>query len=367
MPSYYEIPVIIPSYEPDEKLITLLEALQEAKIRHVVVVDDGSGDAYASFFDRAAAFGNCEVLRHAVNLGKGRALKTAFNHCLLKYAHLPEGPCVPGCVTADSDGQHTPSDILACMRKLWENPDSLILGCRDFDGPEVPARSSFGNKCTRQVFRYLLGLSVSDTQTGLRAVPVSFMEKLMEVRGERFEYETNMLIETKNLNVPILEVPVKTIYIEENKTSHFNPVRDSLRIYLVFGKFLFSSLSSSVVDLLLFHLFCTLLYTPEGGLWGLPYIIVSTVFARVISAVYNFLINYKMVFQSRERMAVTAARYFLLAVCQMLCSALLVNGLYGLFGGMEVLVKMPVDVFLFFVSFLFQREFVYKKRSGPVG
>ena len=369
MPSYYEIPVIIPSYEPDEKLITLLAALQEAGIRHVIVVDDGSGEQYASFFTRAAAFTNCEVLRHAVNLGKGRALKTAFNHCLLTYGGTSggestrkAGSAMPGCVTADSDGQHTPADILACMRKLWENPESLILGCRDFDGPGVPARSSFGNKCTRQVFRYLLGLSVSDTQTGLRAVPAFFMEKLMEVKGERFEYETNMLIETKNLTITILEVPVKTIYIEENRTSHFNPIKDSLRIYLVFGKFLFSSLSSSVVDLLLFHLFCTLLHTQEGGLWGVPYIIISTVFARVISAVYNFLINYKVVFQSRERMAITAARYFLLAVCQMMCSALLVNGLYGLLGGVEVAVKMPVDVFLFFVSFLFQREFVYRKR-----
>lgn len=367
MPSYYEIPVIIPSYEPDEKLITLLAALQEAGIRHVVVVDDGSGERYASFFARAASFTNCEVLHHAVNLGKGRALKTAFNHCLLTYGRVPDSrdggsQAIPGCVTADSDGQHTPGDILACMKKLWDNPDSLVLGCRDFNAPEVPARSSFGNKCTRRVFRYLLGLSVSDTQTGLRAIPSSFMEKLLEVRGERFEYETNMLIETKNLNIKIAEVPVETIYIEENRTSHFNPIRDSLRIYLVFGKFLFSSLSSSVVDLLLFHLFCTLLHTPEGGLWGMPYIILSTVFARVISAVYNFLINYKVVFKSRERMAVTAAKYFVLAVCQMMCSALLVNGLYGLFGGVEVAVKMPVDVFLFFVSFLFQREFVYRKR-----
>ncbi len=363
MPSYDEIPVIIPSYEPDEKLITLLKALQEAGIRHVVVVDDGSGEPYASFFDRVEAFGNCEVLRHAVNLGKGRALKTAFNHCLLTYGGEESG--IPGCVTADSDGQHTPTDILACMRKLWENPKSLILGCREFDGPDVPARSSFGNKCTRQVFRYLLGLSVSDTQTGLRAIPVFFMEKLMEVKGERFEYETNMLIETKNLSVPILEVPVKTIYIEENRTSHFNPIKDSLRIYLVFGKFLFSSLSSSVVDLLLFHLFCTVFYGADGKFGGVPYIIMATVFARIISAVYNFLINYKVVFQSQEKIAVTAVKYFLLAVCQMMCSAVLVNGLHGLFGGMEVMVKMPVDVFLFFVSFLFQREFVYHKREVP--
>lgn len=355
MDSYYDIPVIIPSYEPDDKLITLLEALKQTGISHVVVVDDGSGAQYETFFELAEEMDNCTVLHHAVNLGKGRALKTAFNHCLRVYGESP------GCVSADSDGQHTPADILACMRKLWENPQALILGCRDFDAPSVPARSSFGNKCTRKVFRYLLGLSVSDTQTGLRAIPTLFMKELMQVKGERFEYETNMLIETKNLNIPILEVPVETVYIEENKTSHFNPIKDSVRIYLVFGKFLFSSLSSSVLDLLLFHILC-MAFLPLGEeIRGIPYIVAATVGARVISAVYNFLINYRVVFKSKGNLAVTAGKYGLLAVCQMMCSAFLVNGLYGLVGGAEVLIKMPVDVFLFFASFVIQREFVYRR------
>lgn len=354
MSSYYETPVIIPSYEPDEKLITLLHALREAGIRHVVVVDDGSGQEYAPFFERAEAVDNCTVLYHAVNLGKGRALKSAFNYCLRVFED------VPGCVTADSDGQHTPADILACMKTLWECPEALVLGCRNFDGPDVPIRSSFGNKCTRKVFRYLMGISVSDTQTGLRAIPSFFMRELMQVKGERFEYETNMLIETKNRGIPIVEVPVETVYIEDNKTSHFNPIKDSVRIYMVFGKFLFSSLSSSVLDLLLFHMFCAGLYPFGTELGGIPYIVAATVLARVISAVYNFLINYKVVFRSKERIAVTAAKYFLLALVQMLCSAFLVNALYGLVGGTEVFVKMPVDVFLFFVSFVIQREFVYR-------
>jgi len=359
MDSYYDIPVIIPSYEPDDKLITLLEALKQTGISHVVVVDDGSGAQYETFFELAEEMDNCTVLHHAVNLGKGRALKTAFNHCLRVYGESP------GCVSADSDGQHTPADILACMRKLWENPQALILGCRDFDAPSVPARSSFGNKCTRKVFRYLLGLSVSDTQTGLRAIPTLFMKELMQVKGERFEYETNMLIETKNLNIPILEVPVETVYIEENKTSHFNPIKDSVRIYLVFGKFLFSSLSSSVLDLLLFHILC-MAFLPLGEeIRGIPYIVAATVGARVISAVYNFLINYRVVFKSKGNLAVTAGKYGLLAVCQMMCSAFLVNGLYGLVGGAEVLIKMPVDVFLFFASFVIQREFVYRSKSAP--
>lgn len=354
MDSYYNIPVIIPAYEPDEKLPLLLEQLKAAGIAHMIVVDDGSGDDYQELFRRAEAVEGCVVLHHAVNLGKGRALKTAFNACLLRY------PGLRGCVTADSDGQHTPHDILACMKKLWENPKALILGCRNFDAADVPMRSSFGNKCTRKVFRYLVGLSVSDTQTGLRAIPATFMKELMNVRGERFEYETNMLIETKNLSIPILEIPVETIYLEENKTSHFNPIKDSVRIYMIFGKFLFSSLSSSVLDLVLFGLFCGILQA-ASGFWGeLPYIVGATVLARVISAVYNFLLNYKVVFRSSANLAVTALKYFALAVCQMLCSAFLVNELFRLLGGYEVAVKIPVDVFLFFVSFVIQREFVYR-------
>lgn len=349
--------MIIPSYEPDEKLITLLRDLRAAGICHVVVVDDGSGEAYASLFEQAAAMENCTVLYHAVNLGKGRALKTAFNYCLREFRETP------GCVTADSDGQHRPKDIMACMRALCGHPESLILGCRNFDGQEVPKRSSFGNKCTRQVFRYLLGLSVTDTQTGLRAIPAFFMERLMQVKGERFEYETNMLIETKDLHIPIVEVPVETVYIEGNRTSHFNPVRDSFRIYLVFGKFLFSSLSSSVLDLLLFQMFCAMFRQTAGNLMGIPYIVAATVGARVISAVYNFMINYRVVFKSRAGVAAAVGRYSLLAVCQMACSAFLVNLLYGLIGGMEVVVKMPVDILLFFISFAIQREFVYRSKD----
>ena len=356
MSSYFEIPVIIPAYEPDEKLIVLLKHLKEAGIVNIVVVDDGSGKDYRDLFEAALAVEGCKVLTHSVNLGKGRALKTAFNYCLTEF------PDAVGCVTADSDGQHTPEDILASMKKLWDTPDALILGCRNFDAKDVPLRSSFGNKCTRKVFGYLLGISISDTQTGLRAIPTSFMKTLMNVKGERFEYETNMLIETKNQSIPIKEVSVKTIYIEENKTSHFNPIKDSVRIYMIFGKFLFSSLSSSVVDLLLFNFFCRLLQGATGIFGELPYIVGATVMARVISAIYNFLINYKVVFKSKANIAATAVKYCLLAVCQMLCSAFLVNALYGLIGGYEVVVKIPVDVFLFFVSFVIQREFVYRKK-----
>lgn len=350
--NYLEIPVIIPAYEPDDKLIGLLRELRKAQIENIVIVDDGSGSACAGIFEQAEKEFGCKVLVHAVNLGKGRALKTAFNYCIRAYSELP------GCVTADSDGQHSAECILRCMKALWEQPEALILGCRDFDEENVPFRSKFGNKCTCHIFRYLAGVRVSDTQTGLRSIPLSFMKTLMNVKGERFEYETNMLIEAKRAGISMKEVPIQTIYIGENKTSHFHVIKDSVRIYLIFAKFLFSSLSSSVVDLALFSLLCFLL---KGKSWGtVTYITAATVAARVVSAVYNYLLNYKVVFKSKGSMGRTMGKYLMLAVVQMCCSAVLVNLLYPLVGGYEVAVKMPVDILLFFVSFVIQREIVYK-------
>lgn len=347
-----KVPLIIPSYEPDEKLIKLLAGLRREGFENIVVVDDGSAEAYQHYFLQAKEEYKVFVIHHAVNMGKGRALKTAFHFILQEY------PDAVGCITADSDGQHTPACIMACAEALLENPMALIMGCRCFDQEEVPARSEFGNKCTRIVMKYLAGVSVSDTQTGLRGISASFMKDLLSVKGDRFEFETNMLMETKSRKIPIVEIPIQTIYIEENKTSHFNPIKDSIRIYMIFGKFLFSSLSSSVVDLVLFSVFC---YFFKGKQWGsITYITVSTVLARVLSATYNYSINYKVVFQSQSSLVKTLSRYVLLAVVQMGCSAFLVNALYPLFGGFEVFVKIPVDVLLFFLSFFIQREFVYR-------
>lgn len=347
-----EVPIIIPSYEPDEKLLKLLEDLRKEGFQHLIVVDDGSGEEYQHFFKQAENSYGCMVMHHAVNLGKGRALKTAFNYVLQKF------PEAVGSITADSDGQHSPACILACAEALLKNQESLIMGCRCFDKENVPARSEFGNKCTRNVMKYLAGVSVSDTQTGLRGIPGFFMKELLAVKGDRFEFETNMLLETKSRKIPIVEVPIQTIYIEENKTSHFNPIKDSIRIYMIFGKFLFSSLSSSVVDLVLFSVFC---YVLKGKQWGsITYIMASTVLARLLSAAYNYSLNYKVVFQSKSSFFETLSKYVLLAAVQMACSAFVVNALYPMFGGAEVLVKIPVDVILFFLSFFIQREFVYR-------
>lgn len=352
------IPIVIPSYEPDERFPVILEQIKQAGLGPVVVVDDGSGDEYRSFFDEAerlvAPLGGV-VLHHEVNKGKGRALKTAFSYIL---ENMPEAV---GCVTADSDGQHSVECINKCMDALSEHPESLVLGVRDFSGEDVPFKSRAGNNITIFVCSYLCGVKVSDTQTGLRGINAAFMKELLDVEGERFEFETRMLIVTKD-KYPIFEVPIKTIYdSKENHQTHFNPVKDSIRIYKIFGaifaKFLFSSLSSCVIDLVLFYVFCRLFIMFFDSA---IYVTAATVAARLLSAAYNYLVNYLFVFKSGKHHSSSVPKYIALAVAQMSISAGLVTILVWMMPGVpELLFKIPVDLVLFLLSYYIQRRFVY--------
>lgn len=350
------IPIIIPTYEPDERFEVLLSDLKKASISPIIIVDDGSSAEYRHYFDAAENQYGAIVLRHEINYGKGRGLKTAFSYCLENY------PDMVGCVTADSDGQHTPMAITQCKTALYENPEKLVLGVRCFDGDDVPAKSQFGNNLTRKVFKMLYKVDITDTQTGLRGISRKYMQELLAVDGDRFEYETRMLIDAVQKDITIMEVPIETIYdSKENHSTHFRPIADSIRIYSVFkfafGAFLLSSLSSSVIDLVLFQILCLVL---KNGFSSIGYVAVASVLARIVSAVYNYLVNYVFVFNSKRKHQQAAVRYFVLAIAQMICSATLTTGLVGLIKvHAEFLVKVPVDVILFFISYKIQKKYVY--------
>ncbi|MDE6946929.1 MAG: glycosyltransferase family 2 protein, partial [Anaeroplasmataceae bacterium] len=226
------IPVVIPSLEPDERFLKLLEDLYINNISPIIVINDGSGKNYNFYYEKAETTFHATILKHDINLGKGRSLKDAFSYCLDNYPNLV------GCVTADSDGQHTLQSIMECKEKLKYNPASLILGARDFSQEitGIPLKSKVGNQLTCKIFQYLYGINISDTQTGLRGIPAGFMKYLVNIPGERFEFETQMLIETKHSDVPIIEMHIETIYdSKEHHSTHFNPIVDSVRIYKLFG------------------------------------------------------------------------------------------------------------------------------------
>lgn len=346
------IPVIIPSYHPNERLLHLIGALRRnaSPGLTVVLVDDGSGEEYSDIFRKAKDEFCCHVLTSPSNQGKGRALKTAFQYAL---EHFPDSL---GVITVDGDGQHTADDVFACMRKLAEHPDYFVLGCRRFEGGEVPLKSRFGNRLTRRVLSYARGMNISDTQTGLRAIPQSFLNILPGIPGERYEFEMNMLLACGEHHIPILEVPIQTIYLEGNTHSHFRPFFDSVKIYAVFLRYLLSSFSSFLLDIAIFTVSLFLL----RGFFPVHYILYATAAARVCSSLFNYFANKHLVFCAGSEKR-TMLRYYVLALLQMAASGLLVSYIYFMSSGAgETVIKILVDTVLFFMSFMIQRSWVFK-------
>jgi len=211
----------------------------------VVVVDDGSGPGYGQIFEKIAELPKTRVISHPVNLGKGAALKAGINFVLSDF------PEVAGVLTADADGQHHPSDVLKVRERFEKDPEALVLGVRSFNG-RIPFRSRLGNEITRRIMRAVLGHNLSDTQTGLRAIPRTLLPKLLEASGSGYEFELEMLIAVKHLGVRVIEQPIRTIYEPGNPSSHFRPLHDSMRIYFVLLRFSLISVATAALDNLTF-------------------------------------------------------------------------------------------------------------------
>lgn len=363
MQNLSQVFVVLPSLDPDEKLDAVIDGLLQYGFSHIILVNDGSREENLPRFQALAdAHPEINLLHHPVNRGKGAALKTAF-------AWLLENcPQAAGVVTVDGDNQHHPEDTLRCTQQMLET-GNVVLGCRDFTLPHVPARSRFGNHTTSLVFKVFCGMTLSDTQTGLRAIPMGAVKQFLEVSGERFEYETNMLLAMKTMGIPYEEVKIRTVYIEENKSSHFHAIKDSWRIYKLilahFFRYTLSSLACFVVDTGLFALFSQLLLGSGQMLHDtLPY-----VGARVLSSLLNFFLNARLVFQSRETTGRAMAKYYLLAVPQLLCQMALTNGMYALFHispaatGVRTVWYVVVMVCLYFISYTIQQRWVFAPKK----
>ena len=347
--------VLIPAYKPDVRLPQLVELLRSRSL-DVLVVDDGGGEPHAHFFERCEALG-AKVVRHAVNLGKGRALKTGLNEIQLRW------PDASGVVTADSDGQHTPEDILKVAQALQAHPDTLIVGGRAFAG-KVPWKSRAGNAITRAVYHVATGVRIHDTQTGLRGLPVSALPWLTALQGERYEYEMKMLLKLREYRLPALEIPIETVYIDENAGSHFQPFRDGARIYWVILRYMLSAVLSFCADYALYLL--GLLWigalAPAGFAPNVPWI--SYIAARLCSSLLNYTMNKHAVFGGLGGKS-ALWKYYLLAASQMLLGAGLTSVVAHFTRIPESVAKLPVDALLFCASFFVQRDYVFRaKKEG---
>ncbi len=225
-----DITIIIPSLSPDEKLLKLVKELNKLDFKDIIIVNDGSKKEFDKYFEELSLNKTCHILYHKVNKGKGAALKTAY-----KYI-IENRPKTKAVATIDADGQHLPKDVKRCIEYMLTKEGNVVFGVRDFNEDNIPFRSRFGNKVTAFVFRVLCKMKLSDTQTGLRIIPAIYLKDMLKVEGERFEYETNILIYISKNKIPYSEVKIDTVYIENNRTSHFRPIKDSMKIYKVILK-----------------------------------------------------------------------------------------------------------------------------------
>ena len=334
-----QVAVLIPAWRPSSELPDLVDALVSAGFPAIIVVDDGSGPEYRNVFDAVARCSGVHVLRHATNLGKGRALKTGINFLLTTF------PDFRGLVTADADGQHRPDDVLAVASAFDKSPNRVVIGARKFTG-NVPMRSRFGNAVTRRVFGFLTGGKITDTQSGLRAFPIALLPVLLAVEGERYEYEMSVLAHVCRTKRP-LEVPIATVYGEGNRSSHFDPLLDSMRIYFVLVRFYASSLIAAVLDTVVFSL----------TFWITGNVLSSMIVGRTSSLV-NFALNKKLVFHSQAGIGSALWKYYALAILLGVASYYAITALASV-GWNVLLAKVVVETILSLVSFSVQRTFVF--------
>ena len=336
--------VLIPAYEPDDKLKKLVKELREACDHDIVIVDDGSSEHCRPVF--VALENVCTILHHPENKGKGAAIKTGLRY-ISRHFSADEG-----IITADADGQHLVRDILRVADEWKQHPNDLILGSRRFTG-RVPLRSLAGNAFTRFVFHACTGIRVYDTQTGLRAFSCSCIPSFLALEGDRYEFEINMLLYAGRLGIRIRELTIETVYIEENCASHFRPLRDGWRIYKMILFFAASSIISFLIDYLAFILLSVL---TRGRLRD--WLLISECGARILSAYCNYRINKNVVFRNSSRGSLL--RYALTALLILTLNYLLMLMLTRIIP--YPIAKILVEMLLYPLSFYIQRKIVF-----PIG
>ena len=336
--------VIIPALNPDERLRNIVDRNWELE-NQTILVNDGSDESYDQFFWELGE--KCIVLHHRENRGKGEAIKTALRYIkeeLWEYGSIG---------IMDADGQHMPDDMEKLLMKSAANPEALIVGSRTIDG-EVPWPSRMGNIITRKVFRIMTGTTVSDTQSGLRSFSWKLLDFMLDTPGERYEYEMNVLVTCAKKEIPIIEVPVQTIYHDkDNSCSHFRKVRDSIRIYRQLLKFSLVSLSSFFLDYVLFVLM-TVFFPKTAG-----FITAANVMARIASGTYNYLLNCCLVFHEKKTVK-TVTDYLALAAGILFMNNLLLQSFLAIFHMPVYLAKILTECTLFCISWFIQKKIIFR-------
>lgn len=355
--------ILIPAYKPDQNILPdIISEISQFDIEQIIVVDDGSGQEYRSVFEKLKTMPGVTVLTSKVNQGKGAALRKGFQY----ITALPE-KC-GGVVTVDADGQHLPEDVAKIVESMKEHPESLILGTREFKG-RVPFRSLLGNRTTQLLFRGFVGENISDTQTGLRGIPFSLLKTILGLQSERYAFELEMLLMMVRKDVQIRQVPIKTVYEDNNKSSSFRPVQDSIIIYRVLAlwwlryrliqmlKYSVSGIFSTIAD---FGIYILLIKFS----WGIAG---ASVLARIVSVIIHFTANRYFTFEKKDVPETREITRYLMVVClNLFFSVVLIKVFVGFMNAGEVVSKFAAQMILFIFTYVLLNGFVFlsKKKTN---
>lgn len=335
---------MVPAYEPAETLPEVIRGFGKL-FSHIIVVNDGSSQRCSKTFEEIRRLKNTTLLEQAVNLGKGSALKVAFNHFLL------HDPLSCGVVTMDADGQHRPEDVKLITKAFADSPSVMHLGVRDFS-KDPPWKSYLGNVITRRVFEFFTRFRLSDTQSGLRSIPRDLIHSLMTIRSYGYDFELEMLFQARKSGVLIAEIPIQTIYFDDNRRSSFNPVIDSTRIYSVFVRYTINALIIAVLDLFIF----VVLFKTTG------HIFLGFVIGRLtLGGLYYYFVK-KSVFRSRVRNIREPMIYSVLTIISMLLAYGLTTIIVIFWGTNVMIAKLISESLLVTYNFSVQQNLIFSKK-----
>ena len=297
--------VIIPAYEPDEKLRTLAAELKAQEF-DILIVDDGSGESCQQYFADLSAV----VLHHSENKGKGAALKTGLSHVL---EYFPETECI---ITADADGQHPVSDILRVQDELDRGHD-FVITTRILKSAKTPLKSQIGNALSRFFFCIANNHYLPDNQSGLRGFSIKHIDWMLQVKGEKYDYELTVLLIAEKQGIRAKRVAIDAVYFDNNSNTHFKPLVDTLRIY---RQFFATEIFAVIAGIL-----AIIMVLISDILFGYRYLFPTCIAAWVVHAVLCFVVERYTIFRKIKytpgvrRMIFSIFRY---AIYSLICLAI---------------------------------------------
>lgn len=355
--------VVIPSYNPDVKLSMFVDELIMSGFSDIIIVDDGSDFGIRNVetaFEYVKEKAECTILHHPSNLGKGMALKTGFKFCM----HNRSKDTIV--VTMDDDGEYSVADVNACLEDYEENhmeASPVLIASRDLKAGTYSTKRLIVNKIAGIAMTYLCGVDVKDVQTGLRLIPIKYMKKLLKVDGERFDYEINMLVELKYNNIATVEHIISKEKETTIRYANYNPIWDICRLIAVMLKYAASSLAATVLDVGVFYLIILCMDDALLDIDKSAGMFMATVVARVVSSTFNCVVNKRTVFKSDEPMKWVIIKFYIFSILRAFVSYAMILGASYLLGTYAdtatVVVKLIVDLILFFAGYGIQKKFIF--------